>query len=151
MGRPLQPGYTRWILREHGITLTGPMPRSFINAVPADFLGREAASSLPTLLDDLATWIDIDNLAWGQRYAVVAACRLAYTLQTAQVATKLGALEWALRTFHPRWRAAPRPGPRRTKPRLGSHPTATSRRKPRRLARSSLTSSRGPNPSGAPS
>lgn len=97
-------GYTRWILREYGITLTGPAPRSFIAAVPADFLRREAAASLPTLLDDLATWIDIDALAWGQRYAVVAACRVYYTLQTAEVATKLAALEWALRNLHPHWR-----------------------------------------------
>ncbi|SDS54821.1 protein of unknown function [Friedmanniella luteola] len=97
-------GYTRWILREHGVTLTGPAPKSFIAAVPDDFLRREAAAALPTLLDDLATWVDIDALAWGQRYAVVAACRTYYTLLTAEVATKLAALEWALRTLHPRWR-----------------------------------------------
>ena len=97
-------GYTRWILREHGLTLAGAEPRSFMAPVPPDFLRREAAASLPTLVADLATWIDIDTLAWGQRYAVVAACRSYYTLQTAMVATKLGALEWALRTLHPRWR-----------------------------------------------
>jgi Domain of unknown function (DUF4111) len=96
-------GYTRWILREHGITLSGPTPQSFMAAVPVGILRREAAASLPTLLDDLATWIDIDTVAWGQRYAVVAACRILYTLQTAEVATKHGALEWALRTLEPRW------------------------------------------------
>ena len=114
-------GYTRWILREHGITLTGPSPRSFITAVPADFLRREAAASLPTLLDDLATWIDIDTLAWGQRYAVVSACRIYYTLQTAKVATKLGALEWGLRTLQPRWR--PLLGQVRDERSLGWDPT----------------------------
>jgi hypothetical protein len=102
-------GLTRWILREHGITLTGPAPSSFIAAVPAEFLRREAAASLRTLLDDLATWIDIDALAWGQRYAVVAACRIYYTLQTAEVATKLAALEWAHPA--PALAAASRPGP----------------------------------------
>ncbi|MCA9712388.1 MAG: DUF4111 domain-containing protein [Myxococcales bacterium] len=97
-------GYTRWILREHGITLTGPAPPSFMPVVPADLLRREAAASLSTLLDDLATWVDIDTLAWGQRYAVVTACRILYTLDTAEVASKPGALEWALRTLQPRWR-----------------------------------------------
>jgi hypothetical protein len=96
--------YTRRILREHGITLTGPAPRSLMPVVPADVLRREAAASLPTLLDDLATWIDIDTSAWGQRYAVVTACRILYTLETAEVASKQGALEWALRTLEPRWR-----------------------------------------------
>lgn len=97
-------GYTRWILREHGITLTGPTPQSFMPVVPADRVRREAALSLPTLLDDLATWIDIEAIAWGQRYAVVTVCRILYTLDTSEVASKLGALEWALRTLEPRWR-----------------------------------------------
>jgi hypothetical protein len=96
--------YTRWILREHGITLTGPIPRSFMPVVPAGLLRGEAAALLPGLLDDLVTWVDIDAVAWGQRYAVVTACRMLYTLQTAGVASKLGALEWALRTLEPRWR-----------------------------------------------
>ena len=96
-------GYTRWILREHGITLIGPAPRSFMAGVPADLLRHEAAASLPTLLDDLATWIDLDTLAWGQRYAVVTACRILYTFETAEVASKQGALEWALRTLDRRW------------------------------------------------
>ena len=86
--------YTRWILREHGLTLTGPTPESFMPAVPAFVLRHEAAASLPTLLTDLATWVDIDAIAWGQRYAVVTACRILYTLETAQVASKCGALEW---------------------------------------------------------
>ncbi len=96
--------YTRWILREHGICLTGPLPRSFMPRVPAEVMRSEAAASLPTLLEDLATWIDIDAIAWGQRYAVVTACRILYTLHTADVASKAGALEWALRTLEPRWR-----------------------------------------------
>ncbi len=96
--------YTRWILREHGIVLTGPEPRSFMPPVPADALRAESSAQIATLLDDLATWLDIDALAWGQRYAVVTACRLLYTIETAQVASKAGALEWAQRTLDPRWR-----------------------------------------------
>ena len=97
-------GYTRWILREHGITLTGPQPRSFLPPVPPELLRREAATAIPTLMADLATWLDIEAIAWGQRYAVVTACRLLYTLGTAEVASKTGALEWAMRTLDPTWR-----------------------------------------------
>ena len=46
----------------------------------------------------------MDRIAWGQRYAVVTACRLLYTVDTARVASKAGALEWAQRTLDPRWR-----------------------------------------------
>lgn len=96
-------GYIRWILREDGITLTGPTPPSVLPVVPADLLRREAAASLPRLLDDLATWVDIDSIASGQRYEVVTVCRTLYTLDTAEVFSKPAALEWALRTFEPRW------------------------------------------------
>ena len=52
---------------------------------------------------------------------MVAACRIYYTLQTAKVATKLAALEWALRTLHPRWR--PLLGQVRDERSLGWDPT----------------------------
>jgi hypothetical protein len=96
--------YTRWILREHGVVLTGPEPRSFMEPVPEDSLRREAAAAIPGLINDLATWVDIDAVAWGQRYAVTTACRILYTLETAQVASKQGAIEWAQRTLDARWR-----------------------------------------------
>lgn len=97
-------GYTRWILREHGITLAGPEPRAFMAPVPAQVLRDEAARAISTLTTDLATWMDIDTVAWGQRYLVVTACRILYTLATAEVASKAGALEWAQRTIDPLWR-----------------------------------------------
>lgn len=95
--------FTRWILREHGITLTGPHPQTFMPEVSPDLMRREAVVSLPTFLEDLATWVDIDAMAWGQRYAVITVCRTLFTFETAQVASKPGALEWALRTLVPRW------------------------------------------------
>jgi len=97
-------GYTRWILREHGIVLVGPEPRSFMPPVPEELLRAEAAAAIPSLVDDMATWLDIDAIAWGQRYLVVTACRILYTLAITQVASKVGALEWAQRTLDPRWR-----------------------------------------------
>jgi hypothetical protein len=96
--------YTRWIVREHGITLIGPEPRSFMAPVPGAVLQAEAFAALPRLLADVTSWIDIDRVAWGQRYAVVLACRTLYTLATGEVASKAAALEWALRTLNPGWR-----------------------------------------------
>jgi hypothetical protein len=96
--------YTRWILREHGITLIGPEPRSFMPPVPASVLRAEASAAVPSLLTDVVSWIDIDTVAWGQRYAVVLACRTLYTLATGEVTSKAAALEWAQRTLDARWR-----------------------------------------------
>ena len=96
--------YTRWILRERGLTLTGPAPTTWMAEVPSATLRQESRAALPTLLADLATWVDIDAIPWGQRYAVVTACRTLYTIETAEVASKAGALEWAHRRLDPRWR-----------------------------------------------
>lgn len=128
-------GFSRWILREHGITLIGSAPRSFMPAVPAPVLRREASGSLSTFFEDLAAWLDIETIACGQRYAVITACRILYTLDTAEVTSKPSALEWALRTLQPRWRPLlgqvrderalgwdpglpPRPGEGRRRPRV---------------------------------
>lgn len=97
-------GYTRWLLREHGITLTGPRPADFMAPIAAELLRAEAAAALRALLPEFQEWIDIDALAWGQRYAVVTACRMLFTLATGTVTSKSGALEWAMRTLAPRWR-----------------------------------------------
>jgi hypothetical protein len=56
------------------------------------------------LVADLATWVDVDSVAWGQRYLVATTCRMLYTFEEARVASKTGALEWGLRTLEPRWR-----------------------------------------------
>lgn len=96
--------YTRWILRERGLTLVGPDPRAWMEDVPQAALRHESGAALPTLLEDLATWIDIEAIAWGQRYAVVTASRILYTIATAEVASKAGALEWAQRRLDLSWR-----------------------------------------------
>jgi hypothetical protein len=97
-------GYTRWILREHGITMAGPEPATFMAPIPVELLRDEAARAIATLIDDIAGWLDIDASSWGQRYLVVTACRILYTLANAEVASKPGALEWAQRTLDRRWR-----------------------------------------------
>ena len=96
--------YTRWILREHGIVLTGPAPPTFMSPISEESLRAEAAAAIHTLIADLATWLDIDAIAWGQRYAVTMTCRILYTLDTARIASKPAALEWAQRVLDPRWR-----------------------------------------------
>ena len=43
--------------------------------------------------------------AWAQRCTVSQYCRVLYTLCTAEVASKRGALEWARDNLDPRWRS----------------------------------------------
>jgi hypothetical protein len=95
--------WTRWILREHGITLVGPCPTQLVEPVPEDVLRDAARTGLGTLAEDVLAWCPADT-AWCQRYLVVQACRSLYTLRTAQVASKRDALRWAMMHGDPRWR-----------------------------------------------
>ncbi|HSU03536.1 MAG TPA: aminoglycoside adenylyltransferase domain-containing protein [Nocardioides sp.] len=95
--------WTRWILREHGVTLVGPCPVDLVAPVPEDVLREEARAGLATLVDDVLGWCPA-NVAWCQRYLVVQAARSLYTVRTAQVASKRDALRWAMMHGDPRWR-----------------------------------------------
>ena len=95
--------WTRWILREHGITLLGPCPGKLVEPVPEDVLRDRARAGLATLADDVLGWCP-PHLAWCQRYLVVQACRSLHTARTAQVASKRDALRWAMMHGDPQWR-----------------------------------------------
>jgi hypothetical protein len=95
----------RWTLREHGIVLAGPDPKSLIDPVPAEQLRREAVSGM----HECADWAPEPTKAgqpmsrWKQPYLVLTFCRMLNTLENARVASKRKAAEWALKTLDPEW------------------------------------------------
>lgn len=95
--------HTRWILRHHGITLDGPPAATLVDEVPPEALRAAMREALPRVIADIRVWASFD-VAWTQRYAVSTCCRVLYTLLTARVTSKRGALEWARDTLDPRWR-----------------------------------------------
>jgi len=95
--------HTRWTLREHGIALAGPEPRGLVGEVPADALRQRMRQLIESFLPDLFSWTGFD-IAWSQRYAVASLCRMLYTLESAEVASKQAALEWAKDELSPPWR-----------------------------------------------
>lgn len=95
---------TRWILREHGIALAGPAPKSFMEPLDPDALRSAARADISHYLeDDLLTWISFD-IAWAQRYAVITLARMLYTAEFGEVASKPRALTWMRDELDaPRW------------------------------------------------
>lgn len=94
---------TRWILREHGVTLAGPTPDSLVEPVPAAAIRatmRRYAADFP---ENFASWMSVE-IGWGQRYAVATMCRILYSIQTGEVASKSASLRWAAENLEPRWR-----------------------------------------------
>jgi hypothetical protein len=92
----------RWTLRERGVTLVGPDPRELVAEVPPDVLRGKMPPSIERFVPSLSTWASFDT-AWTQRYAVTTLCRMLYTLDTGEVASKPAALEWAKATLDPAW------------------------------------------------
>ncbi len=73
----------RWLIREHGVVLAGPEPRSLIDPVSEDQLRREARARI----DEYAAWAPEPTEAepmsrWKQPYLVITFCRLLNTLAT---------------------------------------------------------------------
>ena len=93
----------RWTLRERGVTLAGPEPRTFVAEVPGDLLRECMRSQIPGYLEGQAAWTTLD-LAWSQRYAVASLARMLYTLETGEIASKPAALAWAQEALGEQWR-----------------------------------------------
>lgn len=92
----------RWTLGEHGVILAGPDPQTLLDPVPAEVLQERMRETIPTALADMLSWISLD-VAWAQRYLVTTLCRMLYTLETGEVASKKASLMWASRALDPEW------------------------------------------------
>jgi hypothetical protein len=92
-----------YVLREWGVVVAGPHPRSFIAPVSPDDL-REAVRGI--LRDWWAPMFDdhtrLRTLIY-QRYAVISMCRMLYTLEHGMVVPKTVAARWAQETLDERW------------------------------------------------
>jgi hypothetical protein len=93
----------RWTLRQRGVTLFGPAPRSFACEVPPEVLRARMRAGVQTFLPDLFSWIDFGS-AWAQRYGVTTLCRMLYTIETGTLCSKRAALVWGTERLDPRWR-----------------------------------------------
>jgi hypothetical protein len=92
----------RWVLREHGVTLAGPDPKELVDEVAPDVLRAKMRKEAKDFLPGMLTWIGLDS-PWAQRYAVTTLCRILYTLEHDQVASKRAALLWARDNLDPKW------------------------------------------------
>jgi len=93
----------RYLLRERGITLAGPDPKTLIDPVSADDLRK---AMYPLLFDWYGHFPEKPN-PFGSRgyqsYVVLSLCRILYTIQTGDVVSKMAAARWARETLDPRW------------------------------------------------
>jgi phosphoribosylglycinamide formyltransferase-1 len=91
------------VVRERGITLFGPDPKTLIDPIPPDALRQAMRSTLEKwwrgFLDDPAPL----KRHGYQSYAVLTMCRIGYTLAAGDVASKTVASGWAKNNLDSRW------------------------------------------------
>jgi hypothetical protein len=91
------------VVRERGIPLFGPDPKTLIDPVPPDALRQAMRPNLekwwrPMLADPAPL------LRRGyQSYAVLTMCRIGYTIAKGEVASKSEAMRWAKKNLAGRW------------------------------------------------
>ncbi|MEF2277268.1 aminoglycoside adenylyltransferase domain-containing protein [Deinococcus sp. YIM 134068] len=93
----------RWIVRERGVTLLGPDPKSLIAPISAEDLKGGVR-------EELRSWTSQpDEPAWllrrsYQAFAVETMCRALFTLHTGELPSKPRAVAWALGSLPEPWR-----------------------------------------------
>jgi predicted nucleotidyltransferase len=98
----------RWTVRERGVTLLGPDPKTLIDPVDAEEIRQAVRDELRERLRHWTdgSWPREDMLHRGaQAFEVETVCRALYTLATGGLPTKPQAVAWALVAVPERWRA----------------------------------------------
>jgi Domain of unknown function (DUF4111)/Nucleotidyltransferase domain len=105
---PPEPGWSvqRYTLREYGVVIAGPNPRDLLDPVDPDEMGHTGAFIAHGWLDDVEhdpTWLDWARPRPYFAFVVATLCRLLYTLETGDVASKPTATRWAQQTLESQW------------------------------------------------
>lgn len=99
--------HVRWILRERGITIIGPDPKTFVYPVPTEALRTEAVTSIQRLQTSFVAEVDQPlgwfNTRFGQSFAVLSCCRMLYTCKSGTVQSKLFGVKWAEQSLDAAW------------------------------------------------
>ena len=99
--------HVRWILRERGITIIGPDPKTLMRPVPTGALRSEAIAAIQALKSHFVAEIDQPvgwfNTRFGQSFAVLTCCRMLYTCKSGTVQSKLFGVKWAEQSLDPAW------------------------------------------------
>ncbi len=100
-----------WVLerrtvREHGVVITGPEPKTLIDPVAPDELRAAVGAELRARTTNWGdgSWPRRELAVVGaQAFEVETACRALLTLEIGELSTKREAVEWALASLPARW------------------------------------------------
>jgi predicted nucleotidyltransferase len=94
----------RHILRERGITIIGPDPKTLIDPVTSDELKQAMLPALKSWATRILNHPNTIMHQGYQSYVVLSLCRILYTLQFGEVVSKLKAAKWAKEMIDEKWK-----------------------------------------------
>lgn len=95
-----------YTLREHGVVVAGPDPRTLIDPVDPEEMRHAGAAIVATWLDQARhdpSWLEWLRVRENQSFVVLTLCRVLYTHDTGAVASKPAAARWAQSAVDMRW------------------------------------------------
>jgi predicted nucleotidyltransferase len=94
----------RYILREHGVTVTGPQPKTLVEAVSPNDLRNAVTQGLPVWLNPILDHPAEISKRGYQSFFVLSLCRILYTLRYGEIVSKPMAAEWAVDNLPSQWK-----------------------------------------------
>ncbi len=98
----------RWMVREHGVALSGPDPKTLIDPISPDDLRSAVASELQARMEHWASGNETPKWLgprYYQAFEIETICRALFTLEFGELPTKRQAVAWALGALPEPWRA----------------------------------------------
>ena len=94
----------RHIIREQGVVIAGPPPRTLIDPVSQEDLRRAVLETLHGWWAEQLSQPDRLRVREYQAYAVLTMCRALYTLEKGGIVSKPVAANWAIQALDARWK-----------------------------------------------
>ncbi|HJS19224.1 MAG TPA: aminoglycoside adenylyltransferase domain-containing protein [Anaerolineales bacterium] len=93
----------RHILRERGIVISGPDPKTLIDPVSPNDMRQAVLDGIPLWFNPILEDPSEINKRGYQSFFVLSLCRMLYTLKHGEILSKQAAAEWAKANLEARW------------------------------------------------
>lgn len=93
----------RWVTREHGITLYGDNPQTYIDPIDIPAMKAEIKRTMHNWGNEILSGeYEIKSL-WAQPFTVISYCRMLQSLETGRIESKLAGVQWAKSNLDIKW------------------------------------------------
>lgn len=93
----------RWVIREKGITLVGPPPKTLVEKIDAEILREDILKTINEWGKEIISNPDKYNNRFYQTFIVLSYCRMLHDLKNGTNGSKCAGAEWAKKNLDPFW------------------------------------------------